>query len=109
VKIPKAVVNVFVKVEPRVVGVGLVREIVVPLLKPVLSVIMVVTSSGAPDVIEVAVVTSPVLAVRVPNGTKLNWVEIVTAFAGAFSAAIAIPEARATANQLLFMVYSLKR
>jgi hypothetical protein len=43
---------------------------------------MVETSLGAPFVIVVAVVTSPVLAVNVPNATKLNVVEIATAEAG---------------------------
>jgi len=33
---------------------------------------MVVTMSGAPDVMVVAVVTSPVSAVKVPVGTKLK-------------------------------------
>jgi hypothetical protein len=87
VKTPRAVVYDFVNAAPRVTGVGLVKVITVPGpgnpgAKPVLSVIMLVTESGAPDEIEVAVVTSPVLAVKVPFGTKLNVVEIATAEAG---------------------------
>src|SRR5947207_2117238 len=83
VKTPKAVVNCFWKAAPSVTGVGSVKVIiVVPLIKPVLSVIIVVTLSGAPGVMVVAVVTSPVLAVKVPNGTKLNVVAIGTARAG---------------------------
>ena len=44
---------------------------------------MVVTMSGAPDVMVVAVVTSPVLDVKVPVGTKLNPTLIGIAQAGA--------------------------
>ena len=40
-----------------------------------------VTVRGAPDVILVAVVTSPVLAIKVPFGTKLNSRVIGTALA----------------------------
>ena len=43
---------------------------------------MLVTMSGAPAVMEVAVVTSPVLAVKVPVGTKLKPMLIGTAQAG---------------------------
>src|SRR5690349_16276380 len=81
-KLPKGVVNDFVKVEPSVTGVGSVSAITVPLVKPMLFTRMVVTVSGAPDVIVVAVVTSPVLAVKVPFGTKLKATWIGTAQAG---------------------------
>src|SRR5262245_37704745 len=80
-KVPEGVVNDFVKVEPKVTGVGLVRAIVIPDAKPMLFVKMVVTMSGAPDVIVVAVVTSPVLAVKMSVGTKLNVTSIGIAFA----------------------------
>ena len=92
-KVPKDVVNVFVNVSPRPTGVGSVKPIVVPLTKPMLFARNVVTWSGAPDVMVVAVVTSPVSAVTVPNGTKLNWKEIASAKAGE----AAIKAAQATA------------
>jgi len=82
VKTPSAVVHDFVNTLPSVTGVGLVNEITWPLTNPVLSLRIPVTISGAPDVIEVAVVTSPVLALRVPVGTKLKAVLIATAEAG---------------------------
>ena len=50
--------------------------------------------SGAPAVIEVAVVTSPVLAVKVPVGTKLNATLI-----GIALAALPVKESVATAPQ----------
>jgi hypothetical protein len=99
VKTPSAVVHDLVNTLPSVTGVGLVNEITSPLTKPVLSLRMLVTISGAPDVIEVAVVTSPVLAVRVPVGTKLKAVVIAAAEAGEAPNAITamIPP---TANEL---------
>src|SRR5262249_10977289 len=52
---------------------------------------MVVTTSGAPDVMVVAVVTSPVLAVKGPVGTKLKATLMGIAQAGeALRAATAI-------------------
>ena len=99
VKSPKAVANVFVNSAPRVVGVGSVKlTFVVKPTKPVLSLTMVVTTSGAPDVIVVAVVTSPVFAVKVVVGIKLNWVEIVSAKAG--EAAIKAAQATAAISAL---------
>src|SRR5262249_1636201 len=81
-KLPMGVVNDFVKVEPNVTGVGEVSAIVVPAVSPMLFWRMVVTSSGAPDVMVVAVVTSPVLDVKVPVGTKLKLTLIGIAQAG---------------------------
>jgi len=61
---------------------------------------MVVTMSGAPDVIVVAVVTSPVLAVKVPVGTKLNPTLIEIAFAAVPINDTARAAATATAGDL---------
>jgi hypothetical protein len=80
-KVPRVVENDFVKAAPIVTGVGSVRPTCVPEVNIMLFVKMLVTSSGAPAVIVVAVVTLPVLAVRVPNGTKLNETLIGIAFA----------------------------
>jgi len=55
VKVPRAVVQAFVNVAPSVTGVGLVRlTVVVSGTRPVLSVTMPVTKSGAPLVTKVA-------------------------------------------------------
>ena len=93
-KSPKDVSNIFVKIDPRVVGVGLVKLMIVEKgTKPVLSVTILVTTSGAPDVMVAAVATLPVSAVKGVVATKLNWVEIVSAKAGE----AAIKAAQATA------------
>jgi hypothetical protein len=81
-KAPKGVVNDFVKVEPSVTGVGEVSVIAWPVTSPTLFSIMLVTVSGAPDVMVAAVVTSPVLAVKVAFGTKLKTALMGTAQAG---------------------------
>src|SRR5215813_8459155 len=82
-KVPRGVVNDFVNAAPSVTGVGEVRLVTVPVVSPVLlGGIMVVTVSGAPDVTVVAVVMSPVSAVKVPFGTKLKVTWIGTAQAG---------------------------
>ena len=89
VNVPRAVVQLFVNAEPTVSGIGLVRETGSVGARPVLSVRMVVTSKGAPDVMEVAVVMLPVLDVSVPNGTKSNSVLMGAADAAPISAKLA--------------------
>ena len=65
---------------------------------------MLVTVSGAPAVMVVAVVTSPVLAVKVPPGTKLKPMRIGVAQAGeALKAATAITVPRRAFLLLLRM------
>jgi hypothetical protein len=65
--------------------------------------------SGAPDVMVVAVVTSPVLAVKVPFGTKLKAMLIGIAQAGvALTAATTITLRTAVRRQVIFMIVSLK-
>src|SRR5262245_20046913 len=71
---------------------------------------MVVTMVGAPDVIVVAVVTSPVSAVKVPVGTKLKATWIGIAQAGeALTAATAITVLRRAVRRggILIIISSL--
>ena len=66
VKVPRAVVQAFVNVAPSVTGVGSVRlTIVVSDFRPVLSVVKLVTKSGAPLVMKSA-------APKVPGGLRLG-------------------------------------
>jgi hypothetical protein len=95
-KVPKAVVNDFSKLDPRVVRNGFVKVTNEARgANPVLSVRMVVTKFwGLLLVMEVVVVRSPVLEDKVPSVTKLNEVEmIVSAKAGE----AAVKTAQATA------------
>ena len=72
---------------------------------------MVVTTSGAPDVMVVAVVTSPVLAVKVPFGTKLKatWIGIAQAGEALTAAtAITVPRRAVRREDILIMI-SLRR
>jgi len=104
-KLPMGVVNDFVKVEPNVTGVGEVNTVVVPVVSPMLFRRMVVTVVGAPDVIVVAVVTSPVSAVKVPFGTKLKATWIGTAQAGeALTAATAITVLRRAVRRVGILI-----
>ena len=85
VKVPRAVVQAFVNVAPSVTGVGLVRlTVVVSGTRPVLSVTMPVTKSGAPLVTKVATPKVPGgvilgVAISVPLGIKLKVVLMGTA------------------------------
>ena len=98
VKVPRAVVQAFVNVAPSVTGVGLVRlTTVVSDTRPVLSVTMSVTKSGAPLVMAVAIAKEPGglilgVAVRPVVGTKLKVVSMGAADA-ASGRASAVPAA----------------
>jgi hypothetical protein len=73
---------------------------------------MVVTRSGAPDVMVVAFVMSlPGADVKVPVGTKLNWIWIGIAQAGeALTAATAITVLiRAVRREDILIIISLRR
>jgi hypothetical protein len=111
-----AVVNDFVKVALSVTGVGEVRLITVPGpgepgTSPTLFRRTVVTVSGAPDVMVVAVVMElPGADVKVPFGTKLKATWIGIAQAGeALTAATAIAVLRrAVRREDILMIISLK-
>jgi hypothetical protein len=89
VNVPRAVVQLFTNVAPSVSGIGLVRVMLWPDTRPVLSAMMVVTSKGAPGVMEVARVKLALLAVSVPNGTKSKVVLMEAADAAPISARLA--------------------
>ena len=101
------VVNNSVKAAPSVTGVGEVRLVTVPVVSPMLFRIMVVTVSGGPDVMVVAVEMSLVGAdAKVPFGTKLKATWIGIAQAGeALTAAMAI--IRGNPNLLIFVSFEL--
>jgi hypothetical protein len=112
-KLPRGVVNDFVKAAPTVTGVGEVRTVVVPETSPMLLKRMVVTVSGAPGVMVVAVAMSPGgapgAAIRAPFGTKLKPTLIGIAQAGeALTAATAITVLRrAVRREDILIIISL--
>src|SRR5262249_30569 len=104
-KLPWGVVNDFVKVEPNLTAFAEVNTVGVPAVSPRLFRRMVVTMVGAPDVIVVAVVTSPVSAVKVPVGTKLKATWIGIAQAGeALTAATAITVLRRAVRRVGILI-----
>jgi hypothetical protein len=91
-----------VKTDPSVTGVGLVKSTtVLRLTRPVLSLRIDVTMSGAPLVIVVAVETFPVFAVSPVVGTKLKAVSMGTARAGPAFAIVATNNAPTSAVRKL--------
>lgn len=80
--VPNAVVNVFVKVLPMVTPNGLDRVTVWPAVRPTLFARIAPTKSGLPLVMVVAVVTSPVSALKPPSAATLKMTSIGTAEAG---------------------------
>ncbi|KFB69749.1 MAG: hypothetical protein CAPSK01_000583 [Candidatus Accumulibacter vicinus] len=96
--VPSAVVNSFVKMLPIVTPIGSGDRVINwPATRPTLFETIAPTRVGAPLVMVVAVVTSPVSAVKLPSAATLKMASIGMAEAGVDNAAAA--DVTATAHK----------
>lgn len=103
-------VNDFVNALPTVTPIGLGARVTVwPATKPILFCWMAPTTVGAPFVIVVAVVTSPVLAVKLPSAATLNWSMMGTALAEVAPPRVATPATASAITAVFKLIRCLLR